>query len=159
VHDIDGFRNNAIYLNLMKRINIDGKVQKYDEWLNKIRVEEFIRKETNLLLHYKDQSKCLQKIQTRYQEWRLQIGRSLEGPRRVIENIHIASRRLKEPNLWLLRSLSINNKIIQKSIQAATDILTKLANDSIFEDKGQQLLIFLSGELFDPKNSSVSNNE
>jgi hypothetical protein len=51
VHNIDGTKNNVLYFSMMKSINIDDKVKKHEEFLEKVRVQEFIKNEANLQYH------------------------------------------------------------------------------------------------------------
>jgi hypothetical protein len=65
---------------------------------------------------------------------------------------------LRGSSPWLLRSLNTDNKQLRKRLQLAPDILTNLRGDSIFGSRDRQLLIFLTKELYDPKNCSSNNN-
>jgi hypothetical protein len=135
VHSIDVERNNMEYIRLMNIFGFDGKIIKYENFLDKVRKREFIRMEadrqcrqSSQLHHQLNHPQYLQRNLQQYREWQLRTRKPPQELKKVPENIHITYQKLKEPSPWLLRSLNINNMRERKKLQPVVNTLTRLGD-------------------------------
>jgi hypothetical protein len=135
------------------------KVNGGDGWMvineRKIREKEFTKMEANPTLLQQDYPLYPRRNQQQDRRWLIGSYKPPEALKTVKGNNYIVFRKLKRFNLWLLRSQNTNNKIVSEPMRTEKDNLFKLVLDLRSARRGQQLLIFLSRDLYDP---NCSNN-